>query len=1367
MRRRAFQLGLAVLASMAVVVIAMVGSATPQQRGADPQRVTSKADPAQAKLDDALTAKVKDGATGQVPVLVATSGDTAPVKALLDGDAAATRKGRSLVIGRIGVQALPKLAGQQGVVSVSLVQFKKTGQPLGDPDPLLNRHPSKAKLAAVREGNASREVPYRKAPAPKGSNFEQLKRLGVLDAKTHKFAEAWKDGFAGEGVTAAVLDGGTDWGHPDLLGTWQTWSNAQAAGGDAGWNGWPKAFDPYGTLQLLLAPDLVAQGLSWYTPTTAATCTGAGRRCSVTFATRTGPSRNSGVPAGTASHSYSFPRRWSKSGNVRLGSHPDDYLLDLYGERPAFLVVDAKTAGVYDTVYADLDNDHRFGDEKPITKSSPASYRDMDGDGYTDLSGGLLYFISDGKTTIPGGATFFGDEDTPAPGALLAWTGDYDPGIEGHGTLTASNVVGQGVINGKAPRFADLPTRDGRYPGAVIGGAPHAKLAPYGDIYFSFDTSTQLGYLLSTAVGIDVTSNSYGSSEADNDGYDAASQEADIIHDGSSTTPVFSSGNGAPGYGTTTPPSPVAGVKVGASTQFGGTGWDSIARIGQVPDNDVMVWSNRGPGATGAPGIDVVADGAYSAGDKTLNTALDGRVAWETWGGTSRSTPVTVGATALVYQAYRKTHPGPIPPNFFTKAKEILKSSSQDLGYESFTQGSGSVDAGRAVKAAAGSEPTVSPSEWRVGDYRGTEYPVFTHVIAPGASDTQTFKINGPGTWSVSDRSMRRTATERFPITTSSVANESAFNFNAPDYLVDISDKVKHHPGADLMVVRAIFPHSEFDPNADYANDQAWRLLTYNWTDINRDHRLWSDRDHDGAVDHTDRPNATDIDGNALIDFPHSEVEKGEYVRFMYHRPGGNELMSFVRDPRRRMDDGVFVGLQHTTASKAIPRTHFTIEIDWYENADWSWLSAPATATGSFPAKVTVPAGTPYGMYDGAVVLSRNRESMVVPVSVAVAAQAAQDADGNITGALQFGGPAVQAAQANLPYNNGSVFGASDWSWRAESGDWRFFYYDVAKAPPDGTLFLADTTWDDKAPFTDLDTLIFGRSANSYALLDGSDPFGAPYILDTVGKSENTNVGAGAWTFDTATGGPREVVTAPAQEGLQALVQHQVGWDGDKFDAGFSTKLGAARVSPSKVALSTAADSGSFDVTFNSSVDLDGLKAEGFGLSQPQTTNETVKQDDQNDPSTASVKKNVTLNHASRLHVETSLDQDVDLYVLYDANSDGQFTPDELVASSATGSGDEAVDLIRPADGNYQIWVHGFAVTGTPSMPLTVNAIQGNDLTVTGTPSGPVPAGTPVTLHVAFNKAMTAGQSYLGELLLGPAAAPTAMTVPVQITRTP
>ena len=59
--------------------------------------------------------------------------------------------------------------------------------------------------------------------------------------------------------------------------------------------------------------------------------------------------------------------------------------------------------------------------------------------------------------------------------------------------MTASNVVGQAVINGKAPQFADLPgghgNQGGTIPGMVLGGAPNAKLAPMGDVYFSFTTS--------------------------------------------------------------------------------------------------------------------------------------------------------------------------------------------------------------------------------------------------------------------------------------------------------------------------------------------------------------------------------------------------------------------------------------------------------------------------------------------------------------------------------------------------------------------------------------------------------------------------------------------------------------------------------------------------------------------------------------------------------------------------------------------------------------------------------------------------------------------------------------------------------------
>ena len=32
------------------------------------------------------------------------------------------------------------------------------------------------------------------------------------------------------------------------------------------------------------------------------------------------------------------------------------------------------------------------------------------------------------------------------------------------------------------------------------------------------------------------------------------------------------------------------------------------------------------------------------------------------------------------------------------------------------------------------------------------------------------------------------------------------------------------------------------------------------------------------------------------------------------------------------MDDGLFLGLQHSTHNAAIPRTHFQIQIDWYKN---------------------------------------------------------------------------------------------------------------------------------------------------------------------------------------------------------------------------------------------------------------------------------------------------------------------------------------------------------------------------------------------------------------------------------------------------
>ncbi len=188
-------------------------------------------------------------------------------------------------------------------------------------------------------------------------------------------------------------------------------------------------------------------------------------------------------------------------------------------------------------------------------------------------------------------------------------------------------------------------------------------------------------------------------------------------------------------------------------------------------------------------------------------------------------------------------------------------------------------------------------------------------------------------------------------------------------------------------------------------------------------------------------------------------------------------------------------------------------------------------------------------------------------------------------------------------------------------------------------------------------------------------------------------------------------------------------------------------------------------MTFEAGIDLDGLVAEAFGLSQPVTTIETAHQDDPGNPASASVKKPFTLAHAARVTVTTALTDDLDLFIVFDANNDGAFSASEIIASSAGADGNESVTLIAPQDGNYQAWVQGFAVAGTPTFPLTIDAVQGTDLTVTGIPAGAVPAGTPVTIHVAFSKAMVAGQDYFGELQLGPPTAPNALSVPIKIHR--
>lgn len=1247
--------------------------------------------------------------------------------------------GTQVVIAQTSAAAVPKLRQLPGVTAVLPTQ---TGTPPTVPDAPTPDLPA---LRQRLDAMGTLPTNYRAIP-PAPQIPDDWYDIGDV----HHAAAAWNAGYTGQGVQVLVNDSGIDFCHPDLVGTW-----AIVTDPDSPYNGWPLMFDSYSmylyALDTHFGQQNIAAGLGDYADTSA-TCT-------------LGNCTYQPIDA-TMPHTYTLPAT-SISGVYHIGSHPDKQLGVLFGERATVLVVDEQETAVYDTVYIDLDHDYDFNDETPATRDMPIACLDnwdavnqMPGsDGYNDLSGGLIYFISNGSTPIPASSWLWGDL-IPGNGDMVAFT-LVDAQETTHGQYVASNIAAQGVINGPNQNSAGdnelppwKPAYTGPGTGMVQGLSRQAHLVNNGNTY---DTPFVEDGFLFAALGYDglpnttddsqIINNSWAEFLLHNDGWDWQSRLLEsIARLNPHLTLIFGTSNGGPGYGTLAAPAPPSALQVGASTLFGSTAtFDSITNTAQIVWGDVIAFSSRGPDARGTNGVDVTANGAIGTGDAPLNSVLNGWSAWGGWQGVSRSAPATAGMLALVYDAYRQVHG--IWPTADT-AQAILLAGAVDQNYDPFTQGAGMADAFASASIAGGDNGFyVQPPSWTFGRADDTDYPAFTNILFAAETAVHTFTVTNTGpaplTLSFSSDQLQQTAVFTLPFTTSDQSQEDndildPRSRHLPDYLIDITNLIP--PNTDLMEVNLVFPFAQLDPDGNYVDNQRWSLQVLNWIDVNNDTNLWTDGNGNGVVNQ-------------------GEIDAGEYGRFGYDDNIGTALQVRVSQPAQRMADGVFLDLRHTKKTATIPTSTMQIELVFYDHAPWSWLElptqpliVPAGTTAVFTTALHVPETAVPGLYNGMMVVSSSDQRSQIPVVANVAAHLSNTP-------LLLAGTMADST----PYDNGRMHGAIDWGWHADAGDWRFFFLEAAPPSPAAALVL-HTQWPDTAPYrTDIDTRIYGPMPDGYTAVDSA--YYGPYTLAWLGGSLDTYLSGGKWEFQTSTNGPSEWAAASLHDGIHLIINQNVLYQGDRFSLPFTQTVGTAVLTPAPLVIQTCSLSGTVPVTLSTNLDLPDWQSHAYGLSMTEVyTRQQLYQDVYGDPESASYTQTRTLSNTASLRVSINgtPGDDLDLYLLYDADANDQFDWDtEIVAVANSIFAQETAVLSLPQAGDYLIAVHGQRVaTGMTLFDLTLDAIQGTDLQFSGIPTDTIPAGeTGLNLH--WQKTAGAGEIWHGQLLFGPSSTPGALAAAV------